>query len=166
MKRVLPTHIDAPGAQAAQFESETLWAVVAPSASGDHVLIVRGADGGDTTAPAQAQAALGWRNSCKTKAHTPFLPPGVRTPRPRPPPLDMPSCSAGNSNRPGGRLAAANALGIWPMLAPQLSWQAHTALATHPRIAQQAQALGFGQVRTVRHAGRCSSLYQSQSMKY
>ena len=51
---VPPTHIDAPGAQAAQFESETLWAVVAPQVqAGDHVLIVRGADGGDTTAPAQ-----------------------------------------------------------------------------------------------------------------
>ena len=46
--------------------------------------------------------------------------------------------------------SSSECLGHLADLAPHLSWQAHTALATHPRIAQQAQALGFGQVRTVR----------------
>lgn len=36
-----------------------------------------------------------------------------------------------------------------PLLAPQADWSACRALATHPRIAQAARALGFGQVSEV-----------------
>ena len=148
---VPPTHIDAPGAQAAQFESETLWAVVAPQVqAGDHVLIVRGADGGDTTAPAQGTGRAWLAQQLQNQgAHAIFAPVYERH-APRPTPAVCAQLQRWQQQPAWWRFSSSECLGHLADLAPHLSWQAHTALATHPRIAQQAKALGFGQVRTVR----------------
>ncbi len=43
-------------------------------------------------------------------------------------------------------LSSAEAVGYLPQLAPQADWRASQALASHPRIAERARALGFGSV--------------------
>lgn len=43
-------------------------------------------------------------------------------------------------------LSSAEAVGYLPQLAPHADWRAAQALASHPRIAERARALGFGTV--------------------
>jgi uroporphyrinogen-III synthase len=46
-------------------------------------------------------------------------------------------------------VSSSEAVGHLPQLAPGADWSASCALATHPRIADAARQLGFGQVHTV-----------------
>ena len=147
--------IDAPAQDAPQFDSETLWPVVAPQMhAGAQVLIVRGISAG---APVDIVAGSGrdWLiRQC--------LAAGAR----------VEACVAYERRAPvwsSGQQALARAaagpdaawlfssseaLAHLQTLMPQASWQDTFALATHPRIAQSAQAAGFGQVVTSRPALR------------
>ena len=145
--------IDAPRAQAAQFESETLWEVVAPQVQAhamqvqtgqtpaQAVLIVRGTDG------------RAWLAEQLQTHNVPalFAPIYERCP----PQAD----TAWQAQLAQCRASA----GLWVFssgecvqnlaaLAPTTDWNGQCAIATHPRIAQQVQALGFTQIQVCRPA--------------
>ena len=134
--------IDVPGAQAAQFDSEALWAIVRTQVGpGTHVLFVRGGDaegepagrdwlsrqvadagGAQDTVVAYRRVAPAWseaeRRSAQDAAHDGSL-------------------WLFSSSQAVANLRAA---------LPQADWSGAFAIATHPRIAQAAQAAGFGRV--------------------
>ncbi|CAN5256656.1 uroporphyrinogen-III synthase [soil metagenome] len=134
--------IDTPPDDAAQFDSEALWALVRPQVlPGTRVLVVRGGDtegrpsGRDWLA--REISAVGGRVDT------------VVAYRRLPPSLD----------EDGERLVTEGAAGQWLWLfssseaignlrraAPDLRWQAAVAVATHVRIAEAARDAGFGVV--------------------
>lgn len=143
----VPAHcIDQPAPDAAQFDSEALWAVVQTALQpGDRVLMVRG------TSPRGADASGGvgreWLGDrCVARG------------------ASVAHCVAYTRAAPvwGAReqaqaLAASGAGQVWLLtssesaghlsgLLPGRDWSGTQALATHPRIALAAQALGFGRV--------------------
>lgn len=154
--------IDAPPANAAQFESETLWAVVRPQVqAGDRVWIVRGSEKSEEThvqdnapsvqpAPGTGRAWLSEQLQAQG-AQAVFAPVYARSaPAATAPWLQQ--LTALHQQPAYWLLSSSDCLSNLHTLAPHLSWQQHTALATHPRIATQAQALGFGRVLTTRPA--------------
>lgn len=148
--------IDSPPANAPQFESEALWPLVQPqlalcAKAGRRVLQVRGMDGdaGDDNAGdghgrdwlgnAIAQAGVGLHSVVAYVRQRPVW--------------------SAHQAQQATVLAAAPAVWFFSSslalqhlaaLLPGQSWAHAMALATHPRIAQAAQALGFGQVRVCR----------------
>jgi uroporphyrinogen-III synthase len=134
-----------PAADAAQFDSESLWAELAPLPwQGARVLVVRGDGGRDWLverlrgAGAEVQTLAAYR----------------RAP-PRPDAAERALLDAA--------LAAPQAALWWfssseaidnlaALVGPTHDWRAARALATHPRIAARARALGFGTVHEVRPA--------------
>lgn len=138
--------IDAPPADATQFDSEALWARVRPQVKpGTRVLIVRGADAAGQVAGrdwlAHEIAAAGGR--CDNVAAYRRLP-----------------ATFGDAERLLATRAAADgtiwlfssseALACLRASMPGADWHAACALATHPRIADAARAAGFGRVRVCR----------------
>ncbi len=142
--------IDAPPRDAAQFDSEHLWPVVAPQVTpGRRVLVVRGAsDGGEGGLPGQGREWLIERcraagaevQACVAYQRERVVPDGTD--------LDRLHALAGKDHI--WVLSSSEALqslqGLWPAHA------AAVALATHPRIAQAARDLGFADVITARPA--------------
>lgn len=148
--------IDSPPANAPQFESEALWPLVQPqlalcAQAGQRVLRVRGMDGdaGDDNAGdghgrdwlgnAIAQAGVGVHSVVAYVRQRPVW--------------------SAHQVQQAAALAAVPAVWLFSSslalqhlaaLLPGQSWAHAMALATHPRIAQAAQALGFGQVRVCR----------------
>lgn len=147
--------IDAPAQDAPQFDSETLWPIVAPQLhAGARVLIVRGTSSG-ASVDIVAGTGRDWLiRQC--------LAAGAR----------VDACVAYERRAPvwstGQQALARSAVGpdaAWlfsssealahlQTLMPQASWHDTFALTTHPRIAQSAHAAGFGQVVTSRPALR------------
>jgi uroporphyrinogen-III synthase len=134
--------LDAPAADAAQFDSETLWQRVSTQVQpGDRVLIVRGAD---------AQGASSGRDWLADQleaagAQLQVIAAYLR----RAPTFD-------DRQLARARQAAADA-SVWlfsssqaiahlQALLPQQDWSHANAIATHPRIAQAARRAGFGVV--------------------
>lgn len=141
--------IDSPPQDAAQFDSEHLWPVVAPQVhAGSRILIVRGLSvdappGGGPVAGngrdwliRQCRAAGARVDGCVAYERRP------------------PLLGEGDAQR---MLEATKAGSVWlfsssealaalRVLQPQANWRAATALATHPRIAQAARETGFGRV--------------------
>lgn len=137
--------IVAPGADAAQFDSEALWALLQhrwPWA-GRRAAIVRGDGGRDWLAGTLRDAG----------AQVEFVQAYAR---------QAPALSADERALLGEALAApgrfawllssSEALDHLTTLAPGADWSAALALASHPRIGERAQALGFGRVLPVRPA--------------
>lgn len=134
--------IVAPRADAAQFDSESLWAELrAVDWTGRAVLIVRG-DGGrewlaDTlrSAGAQVESVAAYR----------------RTP-PRFDAAQQRLLDAALA-RPAEHLwlfSSSEAVGHLAAAAPNADWRGAAAIATHPRIAASARAVGIGRVRECR----------------
>lgn len=161
--------VDAPSTQAAaQFDSEALWPLVRPQLRpGDAVLIVRGmtaqaaspADhdqaanptdghGRDWLAQRLRSAGVQVQFAVVYQRQAPYWQAGDYA-------LARQAALASPSNAAGvpawlWLLSSAEALGHLPQLLPGQSWAQAHALATHPRIAEAARALGFGQVHTCR----------------
>lgn len=141
---VPPDLIVTPAADAAQFDSEALWAVLAPRLAwaGRRVAIVRG-DGGRDWLAAQLRAA---------GAEIEFVQSYAR----RPPQLD----AAGRQlldralKRPEAfawLLSSSEAVDHLQAVAPAgARWADALALASHPRIAARAREAGFGAVIEIR----------------
>ncbi len=169
--------IDAPPTSAAQFESETLWAVVhAQVQAGDRVWIVRGSDGSPaqddapsdppppSTEPAQGTGRAWLSEQLQAQgAQAVFAPVYARSaPAATAPWLQQ--LTALHQQPAYWLFSSSDCLANLRALAPHLSWQPHTAFAAHPRIATQAQALGFGRVLATRPAlDNIHRLLQSQS---
>ncbi len=142
--------IDAPPRDAAQFDSEHLWPVVSSQvAPGRRVLVVRGAsDGVEGSLPGQGREWLIERcraagaevQACVAYRRERVVPAGADLQR-------LPECTgAGHVWVLSSSEALQSLQGLWPAGAQAL------ALATHPRIAEAARALGFAEVITARPA--------------
>ena len=147
------THIDAPRADAAQFDSESLWEVVhTQSLQGQRVLIVRGASTNDTDAAAPPARGSGrqWleQQLCTAGAQVEFVSVYTRQ-APESTPALLQRITQLHQSQPIWWFSSSEAIAHLLQLAPSLSWSGQSALTTHPRIAAAAQAAGFG------HVGEC-----------
>jgi len=146
--------IDAPPADAAQFDSEHLWPVVAAQLHpGARVLLVRGhsPELGDGRGEPQDGALPGTGRDWliqRCEAAGAQVEACVAYER-RAPMLSATERALILNGRGAGQLwlfSSSEALTNLQALAPGLDWSAAAALATHPRIASAARAAGFGQV--------------------
>ncbi|WP_309906153.1 uroporphyrinogen-III synthase [Variovorax soli] len=134
--------IDAPAADAAQFDSEALWAQVqAQVRPGLRVLIVRGGDAAGQPAGRawlmREIAAAG--GACDT----------VVAYRRLPAPLDDAARELAGEGARGEAIwlfSSAEAISRLRAALPDTSWGSARAIATHPRIAEAARDVGFGAV--------------------
>lgn len=148
---VPPTAIDGPAPDAPQFDSESLWRQVAGQVQpGARVLIVRGRSAGVHESEGsgrdwlarQVQAAGGqvdWAVAYERGA-----------PRFTPEEQALARAAAGDGSL--WLLSSSEAVAHLAQALPGQSFAAARALATHPRIAQAARAMGFGLVRECRPA--------------
>jgi uroporphyrinogen-III synthase len=137
--------IDAPDAQAGQWDSEGLWAVVQGLVQpGFKLLIVRGADA-DHTQPngagrdwfarqvqargGQVEFVVAYQRSCPTFT-----------------PAQQAQARSAAVDGSVWVFSSSEAIGNLRRLLPDQSWHAARAIATHPRIAQAAKDAGFGVV--------------------
>lgn len=143
---VPPLQIDAPGLQAAQFDSEALWALVSAGLrAGDRVLIVRG---GDASGQATGRDWLATR----LEAAGALVDTVVAYIR------DLPRWSeaqhalarTGACDGAWWLFSSSEGIGNLRQLVPGQAWSQARALCTHPRIADAARAAGFGTVESVR----------------
>ncbi len=137
---VPPEAIDAPGASAAQFDSETLWADVrAQVLPGTHVLIVRGGD-------AQGRPrGRGWLAEEIVAAGG--LVEHVAAYRRFAPAFGAAERALAADDAAVWLFSSAEAIANLRAAMPDAHWRAAHAVTTHPRIAQAASSAGFGQVR-------------------
>ena len=131
-----------PDANVGQFDSEALWALLAGRLHwpGQQVLIVRGEGGRDWLSAQlrQCGAQVHWVEAYRRTVPVPDAP--------------GQALLAAALARPAAHVwlfSSSEAAGHLPTLAPGADWHQAQALATHARIAQAAQALGFGRVQQV-----------------
>lgn len=147
--------IDAPPSDAAQFDSEALWAVVAPQVrTGWHILVVRGASAGagpsDTQAEQPGQGRDWLIRQCEAAGAS--VQACVAYERRAPLWGAATRALALAATRDGSvwLLSSSQALDHLQSLLPGADWSHTPALATHPRIAAAAQAAGFARVLQAR----------------
>ena len=138
--------IDQPAADAAQFDSESLWRQVGGQVrQGLRVLIVRGGDAegrpsGREWLAAQLQAAGVEVDEVAAYRRAAPAAEGAWLAR----------AAAGAHDGSVWLFSSSEAVANLRHHLPQTSWQRARALATHPRIADAARAAGFGAVTPVR----------------
>ncbi|MFN8897589.1 MAG: uroporphyrinogen-III synthase [Pseudomonadota bacterium] len=125
----------------ANFDSEALWALLEPQPwSGRRVLLVRGEQGREwlgeqlQAAGATVRAVAAYRRLA---------------PRPDDAGRALLQRALARPRQWLWHFGSAEALRNLQALAPGADWSASRALATHPRIAEVARALGFGQVAVI-----------------
>lgn len=140
---ISPSALIQPAPDAPQFDSESLWAQAQHSLPrGSKLLIVRGGDGQEAAGKGRpwlteqlqqrgVQVDFAPVYERQAPATTPALLDAVQTLR------AQQAVWLFSSSECVQHLLRCN---------PDWSWHTHTALATHPRIAQQAQQAGFGRV--------------------
>lgn len=137
--------IDQPAPDATQFDSEALWAVVQPSVKpGDRVLLVRGQTP-DASGP--TGAGRDWLGAqCLAQGAT--VSHCVVYSRAAPVWTPAQRAQALAASGPGHvwLLTSSESVGYLGRLVPGHDWSGTSAVATHPRIASAAHALGFGRV--------------------
>jgi uroporphyrinogen-III synthase len=147
--------IDAPPPEALQFDSESLWPVVAPQVQrGRRIGVVRGVSVSAATAPRaatgngrdwlirQCEAAGAEVHACVAyERHPPLW-------------TDDSRALARQAQARGSvwLFSSSEALDHLQANEPTSDWSQAAALATHPRIASRAQAAGFGRVAQSRPA--------------
>ncbi|MCL1962094.1 MAG: uroporphyrinogen-III synthase [Desulfovibrionaceae bacterium] len=135
--------VDEPPSDAAQFDSESLWARVQGQVRpGLRVLIVRGGDADGRL------AGRGWLAGQLQAAGAAVD--QVVAYRRAAPALDGAQRALAESAAQDGSLwlfSSSEAIANLCAALPRQDWSAAVALATHPRIAQAARAAGFGAVR-------------------
>ena len=134
--------IDAPAADAPQWDSEALWAVVAAQAQpGRRVLIVRGADaqghvaGRDWLSRQLQAAGVAVDPVAAYQRQTPVFSPGQRA-----------AAAQAASDGSVWLFSNSEAIGHLTTALPAQDWSQALAVATHPRIAQHARLAGWGHV--------------------
>ncbi|QTD43887.1 uroporphyrinogen-III synthase [Ottowia testudinis] len=138
--------IDAPAHDAPQFDSESLWARVAPQArTGTRVLIVRGASSDGVA------AGRDWLVAQLTAAGA--LVDQVAAYRRLAPTLSAAQRARARAAASDGTLwlfSSSEAITNLRQCLPDVDWRAARALVTHPRIGDAARAAGFGAVQGTR----------------
>lgn len=132
--------IDAPASDAPQWDSEALWAVIAPQVQvGQRVLIVRGSD---------AQGQLAGRDWLSTQLQAAGVQVDQVAAYQRLIPIltDAQRGAAAQAAVGGAVWLFSNSEAIAHLQAalPEQDWSQALAVATHPRIAQQARLAGWG----------------------
>jgi len=144
--------IDAPGADAAQFDSEALWQRVgAQVGAGTRVLIVRGADAADGRNSQGGGRDWFARQVTQAGGTADFV---VSYQRQRPQ-LDAAQLQLARTAASDGSVwlfSSSEAVHNLQACLPQQDWRAARAVATHARIAQAARQAGFAVVRESRPA--------------
>ena len=141
-----PAAIDAPPADAAQFDSEQLWACVADQVGpGVRILIVRGGDAaGQATGRDWLAREIGARGgACDAVAAYRRLPPPFGAAERR-------LAAEGASGAAAWLFSSSEAIANLCRLMPAAGWHQARALVTHERIAEAARAAGFGRVQVSR----------------
>ena len=141
--------VDQPAPDAAQFDSEALWAVVAPQVRPGHrLLVVRGATMDSPNGnvrewlASQCRAAGGEIDWCVAYARrAPVW--GVK---------ERAQAVEWSGPQAIWLFSSTEAVNHLATLCPGIDWRGARALATHQRIADTARDLGFGDVRTTRPA--------------
>lgn len=133
--------IEQPALDEAQFDSEALWRQLRLKRwAGCRVLIVRGEEGrswlADTLRAAGAQVAM--RVAYRRVA-----------PHPNAAEHALLQAALARPAEHRWLFSSSEAVGQLQRLAPQARWAESAALASHPRIAQAARDIGFGQVEVV-----------------
>lgn len=138
--------IDAPPAQAAQFDSETLWQDVHCQVTpGTRVLMVRGGDARGRAAGRPWLAEQLADAGCTVDTVVSY----VRR-RPDADPALQALAEAGRRGQGWWLFSSSEAIDNLAALLPGRDWSAARAICTHPRIAQVARTLGFGTVAQTR----------------
>lgn len=140
--------VTAPRGDAAQFDSEALWKVVAPSVQlGDRVLIVRGEDEGAPGIPATPHPGAGrdWlaQQIRGQGADADFVVSYARR-CPLWTPGEQALATRAAADGTIWIFSSSEAVRHLRKLLPTQAWQAGRALATHPRIAEAVRGAGFG----------------------
>lgn len=134
--------IDAPGEQAAQFDSETLWAQVGSQLrAGQQVLVVRG---GGATGQGSGRDWLATQLVERGVAVETVVAYCRQQPRWTPAQLQQAQDAAGDGSV--WLFSSSEAIGHLRSLLPIQPWSRACAVATHPRIEQSARDAGFGVV--------------------
>jgi uroporphyrinogen-III synthase len=152
-----PERIDAPAADADQFDSEHLWPVVSSQVGpGRRVLIVRGSSSGVADEPAAVAVAGNGRDwlirQCRAAGAQVE---GCVAYARRAPALSAADHELVRAATAGGSVwlfSSSEALAPLQALHPASAWAGASALVTHPRIAATAQQAGFGHVVQTRPA--------------
>ena len=150
-----PSRIDQPASNAVQLDSEALWRVVQTQVRpGTRVLVVRGVSadaGASVSASAETGAGRNWlAQQCEgAGARVDFCVAYQRRP-----PVWSPEQHQAALQAHGPHcvwlFTSSEGVDHLRRALPQRDWSRTRALATHPRIAQAAQALGFAEVLSSR----------------
>ena len=139
---VADTSIVAPQADAAQFDSESLWARLAQAPwAGRRVLIVRGESGRDWLAETLREHGAEVTHVsayCRVAPHFTHA---------------QQALLAAAQQRPADHVwlfSSSEAIGVLRTAQPTAHWATAQAIATHPRIAATAREAGFGHVAQAR----------------
>ena len=144
---VAPAAIDAPAEDAPQFDSETLWPIVAPQLRpGARVLVVRGASAGSAM-ESMAGSGRDWliRQCLAAGAIVEACAAYERRP-PTWSDAQRALAESATGEAAAWLFSSSEALSHLRSLCPGTDWRTTTAMATHPRIAQTASEAGFGRV--------------------
>ena len=134
--------IDAPPAQALQFDSETLWQVVADQVRpGQCVMIIRGAEQGREGAGRDWLAERLLATGAQVQSVTAYL-----RAAPHFSPDQLTQARRGAEASSVWLFSSSRAIAHLQGLLPGQDWSKARAVATHPRIAQTAREAGFGVV--------------------
>jgi uroporphyrinogen-III synthase len=146
---VPPALVDMPDAQAGQFDTEHLWQVVQHQVKpGQQVLLVRGTE---ADAPSTAGQGRDWLSEQLSQAGVQVQ--GLASYVRSAPVWDAAQCAQASAAAQDGSIwlfSSSQALRHLHALLPEQHWGQARALVTHPRIAETAQQLGWGVVRTSR----------------
>lgn len=149
---VAPALIDAPDADAAQFDSEALWQVVASQVKpGGRVLIVRGSDG-QAEGPGQGVGRNWFASRVEAAGAVADFVVAYQRSRPRLSPQQVQLARAAAGDGSVWLFSSSEAIANLQACLPDQDWTAARAIATHARIAAAARAAGFGVVRESRPA--------------
>jgi uroporphyrinogen-III synthase len=151
------SRIDSPDSGASQFDSEALWGVVRHQVvPGSSVLIVRGTVDGHEEDAADASCAGSGRDWLANQLRDAGARVEIVASYQRGLPVlgDTEKAIARSAALDGSvwLFTSSEAISNLQSLCPDLGWARARALTTHPRIAQAAQAAGFGTVKVSRPA--------------
>lgn len=147
--------IDQPAPDAAQFDSEALWQLVAPQVlPGWRVLVVRGeVDAPAGSAPAGQGSGREWlADQCRVAGAAVDLCAAYKRQAPEWTPSMLAAAHVAASNGAIWLFSSSEGAGHLKALLPTQRWSKAIALTTHPRIAQTVSRLGFGRVQVCRPA--------------
>lgn len=138
LQSVIEPALDAP-----QFDSESLWEQAQDRThAGDRVLIVRGSDGANATGHGRQWLT---ERLQQRGVHVDFAPVYERQ-APEATPALLQRMRELRTQHAMWLFSSSECVQHLVRCNTTWSWQAHTALATHPRIAQQVRQAGFGNV--------------------